>query len=86
MRSASKCITAHTKTTSKCVYCEMEKLTQCVNATERVKIMLILFLLGYCVTLNLLILINNQIDPAKGIALMPPVVRLLLRCKIKKIG
>ena len=36
MRSVSKCVSAHTETVSKCVYSETEKLTQNVNATERV--------------------------------------------------
>ena len=36
MKSASKCDYAKMRTARLCVYCETEKLTECVNATERV--------------------------------------------------
>ena len=37
MKSESKCNYEKMGTAWLCVYCEMEKLTECVNATEKVK-------------------------------------------------
>ena len=36
MRGASKCVNTQMETAWLCVYCETGKLTECVNATERV--------------------------------------------------